>query len=64
MRVPQVVESEARKGYESVLALPGMSCAKTIPVDLSTWHDGQAKIVVMLVNHDHMSAPGAVPQSP
>ncbi|TAM92804.1 hypothetical protein EPN42_00020 [bacterium] len=39
----------------------GMPCTKTIPVDLSRWHDGQAKILVMLANNDHMPTNGAAP---
>ncbi|HEY9181085.1 MAG TPA: hypothetical protein VIO32_10225 [Candidatus Baltobacteraceae bacterium] len=41
--------------------LVGMPCTKTIPVDLSTWHSGPAKIVVQLANNDHMPAAGAAP---
>jgi hypothetical protein len=46
------------------MAMPsmiGMPCAKTIPVDLSTWRSGQAKIVVQLANNDHMPTMGATP---
>ncbi len=39
----------------------GMPCTKTIPVDLSTWHSGAAKILVLLANNDHMPAAGATP---
>lgn len=39
----------------------GMPCTKTIPVDLSRWHGGQAKLLVMLANNDHMPTHGAAP---
>ncbi|TAM77619.1 hypothetical protein EPN44_02770 [bacterium] len=39
----------------------GMPCTKTIPVDLSQWHDGQAKILIMLANNDHMPTPNVAP---
>lgn len=35
-------------------AMIGMPCTKTVPVDLSTWRSGPAKIVVQLANNDHM----------
>ena len=31
-----------------------MPCATTVPVDLSTWHSGPARITVMLARNDHM----------
>lgn len=39
----------------------GMPCTKTIPVDLSTWHSGPAKVIVQLANNDHMPTMGATP---
>jgi len=39
----------------------GMPCSKIIPIDLSTWHSGPAKIVVQLANNDHMPTMGATP---
>jgi len=39
----------------------GMPCTTTIPVDLSAWRAGPAKITVMLANNDHMPAMGAAP---
>lgn len=41
--------------------LIGMPCTKTIPVNLSTWHSGSAKLVVQLANDDHMPTMGAKP---
>ncbi|TAM92807.1 hypothetical protein EPN42_00035 [bacterium] len=37
----------------SMVGMIGMPCATTIPVDLSQWHTGKAKIVVMFANNDH-----------
>ncbi|TAM77604.1 hypothetical protein EPN44_02695 [bacterium] len=37
----------------SMIGMIGMPCATTIPVDLSQWHTGKAKIVVMFANNDH-----------
>lgn len=42
-------------------ALIGMPCTKTIPMNLSTWHSGAAKVVVQLANNDHMPTMGATP---
>jgi hypothetical protein len=39
----------------------GMPCTTTIPVDLSAWRSGPAKITVMLANNDHMPTMGAAP---
>jgi hypothetical protein len=46
------------------MAMPsmiGMPCTTTVPVDLSTWHSGAAKILVQLANDDHMPTMGATP---
>lgn len=45
-------------GGMSMVGMIGMPCTKTIAVDLSTWKSGQANIVVMLANNDHMPAMG------
>ena len=37
--------------------LLGMPCTTTIPVDLSDWRSGPARIMVQLANDDHMPAP-------
>lgn len=42
-------------------AMVSMPCARTIPIDLSTWRSGKAKIIVQLANNDHMPAMGASP---
>ena len=42
-------------------AMIGMPCSKTIPVDLSSWHAGPAKIIVQLANNDHMPTMGTGP---
>lgn len=39
----------------------GMPCTKSIPIDLSTWHSGKARIVVQLANNDHMPTMGTAP---
>jgi len=39
----------------------GMPCTTTIPVNLSEWRSGPAKITVMLANDDHMPTMGAAP---
>ena len=44
----------------SLLAMP---CTTTIPVDLTTWKAGPAKLMVMLANNDHMPTPGVAPAS-
>lgn len=41
----------------------GMPCSKQIPVNLSTWHHGPAKIIVLLANNDHMPTMGVAPAS-
>lgn len=46
------------------MAIPGMvsmPCAKTLAIDLSTWHSGPAKIIVQLAKNDHMPTMGASP---
>jgi hypothetical protein len=45
----------------SMNGLLGMPCTSTIPVDLSTWHSGQARVLIMLANNDHMPAAGVTP---
>lgn len=45
----------------SMTGLLGMPCTSTIPVDLSTWHTGQARIMIMLANNDHMPAASITP---
>ncbi|MFN2527300.1 MAG: hypothetical protein ABR584_01115 [Candidatus Baltobacteraceae bacterium] len=42
-------------------AMIGMPCTKTVPVDLSSWRLGSAKILVQLANNDHMPTRGASP---
>lgn len=42
-------------------AMVSMPCAKTLSLDLSTWHAGPAKIIVQLASNDHMPAMGASP---
>lgn len=42
-------------------AMVSMPCAKTLPIDLSNWHSGRAKIMVQLAKNDHMPAMGATP---
>ncbi|MGH7708286.1 MAG: hypothetical protein ACREM6_10230 [Vulcanimicrobiaceae bacterium] len=46
------------------MAMPGMvgmPCTENIPVDLSSWNAGPAKIIVQLANDDHMPTMGVVP---
>jgi len=53
----------AAMGMES-MAMPGMvgmPCTKTVPIDLSAWTSGKARLMVMLANNDHMPTAGAVP---
>ncbi|TAM57672.1 hypothetical protein EPN52_12520 [bacterium] len=45
----------------SMPGMLGMPCTTTIPVDLSQWRGGQAKILVMLANNDHMPTPNVAP---
>lgn len=48
----------------AMMTIPGMlsmPCTKTIPVDLSAWKSGPAKIMVMLANNDHMPTMGIAP---
>ncbi|MDE2571250.1 MAG: hypothetical protein KGM44_01855, partial [bacterium] len=45
----------------SMVGMIGMPCTTTVPVDLSAWHQGKAKIVVMLVGNDHNPLPGLTP---
>ncbi len=45
----------------SMPSMIGMPCTKTIPIDLSSWHAGPAKIVVQLANNDHMPTMGVAP---
>jgi hypothetical protein len=45
-------------GGMSIVGMIGMPCTKTVPVDLSTWKSGNATIVVMLANNDHMPTMG------
>jgi hypothetical protein len=45
----------------SMKGLLGMPCTSTIPVDLSKWHSGQARIMIMLANNDHMPTAGVTP---
>ncbi len=50
-------------GMES-MAMPGMigmPCTKTVPIDLSAWTSGKARLMLMLANNDHMPTAGAVP---
>lgn len=42
-------------------AMVSMPCAKTLPMDLSTWRSGHAKIMVQLAKNDHMPTMGASP---
>lgn len=42
-------------------SLIGMPCARTVRVDLSTWHSGPARVIVQLANNDHMPTMGATP---
>ncbi len=42
-------------------AMISMPCTKSVPVDLTTWHSGPAKIVVQLANNDHMPTMSASP---
>ncbi len=42
-------------------AMVSMPCARTLPIDLSTWHSGPAKIIVQLAKNDHMPTMGASP---
>lgn len=44
----------------SLLAMP---CTTKIPVDLTTWKAGTARLMVMLANNDHMPTPGVAPAS-
>ena len=46
------------------MAMPGMigmPCTTTIPVNLTSWSSGAAKIVVQFANNDHMPTMGAKP---
>ena len=45
----------------AMVGLLGMPCTSTIPVDLTTWRSGPARITIMLANDDHMPTPGIVP---
>lgn len=45
----------------SMLGMLSMPCTTTVPVDLSSWKSGPAKITVMLANNDHMPTPGVRP---
>ncbi len=45
----------------SEVGLLGMPCTTKIPVDLSTWHGGPVKVLVMLANDDHMPTAGVPP---
>lgn len=45
-------------GMASMVSMP---CAKTLPIDLSTWHSGPARIMVQLAKNDHMPEMGASP---
>ncbi|HVA26907.1 MAG TPA: hypothetical protein VNF68_01940 [Candidatus Baltobacteraceae bacterium] len=45
----------------SMPSMIGMPCTKSIPIDLSNWHSGPAKIVVQLANNDHMPTMGVAP---
>ena len=42
-------------------SLIGMPCTTTIPVNLTTWHSGSAKIIVQLANNDHMPTMAVTP---
>lgn len=42
-------------------SLIGMPCTTTIPVNLTTWHSGPAKIIVQLANNDHMPTMAVAP---
>ncbi len=46
-------------GMMSMAGMVGMPCTKTIPVDLSTWRSGKAKVAIILANNDHMPTMGA-----
>ena len=43
----------------AMVGLLGMPCTSTIPVDLTTWRSGPARITIMLANDDHMPTPVA-----
>ena len=48
------------------MAMPGllgMPCTTTIPVDLTAWKVGPAKLMVMLAKDDHMPTAGVAPAS-
>jgi len=46
--------AEGSMKMESMVGMVSMPCATTIPVDLSTWRPGPARITVMLAGNDHM----------
>lgn len=45
----------------SMPAMVGMPCTEAVPVDLSTWRSGPAKIIVQLAKNDHSPSVGASP---
>jgi hypothetical protein len=52
---------EMHRGMMSMVGMISMPCTRTIPVDLSAWHSGNAHVLVMLVNNDHNPVMGAAP---
>lgn len=49
------------KNMMSMLGMVSMPCTTTVPVDLSSWKSGPARITVMLANNDHMPTSGVRP---
>ena len=53
--------NEMHGGMMSMVGMIGMPCTRTVPVDLTTWHSGNAHVLVMLASNDHMPTKGASP---
>jgi hypothetical protein len=45
----------------AMVGLQGMPCSSTIPVDVTTWQRGPARIMIMLANDDHEPTAGVAP---
>jgi hypothetical protein len=45
-------------GEMSMVGMIGMPCTQTVPVNLSSWNSGKAKVIVLLASNDHMPAMG------
>jgi hypothetical protein len=45
----------------AMVGMQSMPCASTIPVDLTTWQRGPARVMIMLANDDHEPTTGVAP---